>query len=118
MATSKSPEVWTAGALLYSGRRNPTWHVSTPVVRKLQKVWRTLPPEPESRPAPAGLGYRGIFLRDPADCEWIAFDGSVSLKTHGQIQSRSDPTEEFERAVLASAPAGLLPPKLARGGGR
>jgi hypothetical protein len=111
MGTSKSNDVWTGGALLYSGRRNPTWRVSPSVVRKLQKLWKAMPPVPQLEPSPTGLGYRGTFLRGPRDRKWIAFKGIVSLKTPSGIEVRSDDAREFEKALLASAPAGLLPPK-------
>ena len=112
MATSKSPEKnWIAGAYLYSGRRDPSWPVSKPLVRKLQDLWETLPSSRE-KPSPSGLGYRGAFLRSPDSREWLAFKGIVSLTTLSESESRADPSREFERSLLSSAPAGLLPPDL------
>jgi hypothetical protein len=111
MGISKSNEVWTGGALLYSGRRNPEWRVSQSVVRKLQQVWDSMPQEPQPEPSAAGLGYRGAFLHGPHDREWIAFKGIVSLKTPTGAEVRIDKSREFEKALLASAPAGLLPPE-------
>jgi len=118
MATSKSHETWSAGALVYSGRPNPTWPVSKSVALQLQKLWDTLPPQPKPGPDPPGLGYRGAFLRGPGNREWAAFAGVVSLNTQDLFESRSDNAREFESALLASAPAGILPPKLPLGGGR
>ena len=112
MGTSKSSEVGLGGALLYSGRHDPQWPVSQPIVRKLQQLWDAMPPEPKPGPSPTGLGYRGAFLRGPGDREWIAFQGVVSLRTPAAIEVRSDAASEFEKALLASAPAGLLPPEV------
>src|SRR6266851_2398240 len=109
MATSKSPEQWTGGALVYSGRRDPTWRVSQLMARKLQQLWEAMPPEPKPGPGPTGLGYRGALLRGPGDREWIAFDGVVSLRTPAAVEVRSDAAREFEKTLLASAPEGLLP---------
>ena len=113
MATSKSPETkdWIAGAYLYSGRRDPTWPVSKPLVRKLQELWERLPPS-RRETGPASLGYRGAFLHSPDSREWLAFKGIVSLTTPSGSESRADPGLEFERSLLNSAPAGILPPDL------
>ena len=110
MATSKSPEKkWIAGAYLYSGRRDPVWPASKSLVRKLQLLWKTLPSSRE-KPGTAGLGYRGAFLRAPTNREWFAFNGNVTLTTAAKSESREDPNREFERSLLDSAPAGILPP--------
>jgi len=101
------------GAIVYSGRRNPEWRVSQPVVRKLQKLWKAMPLISQPEPNSPGLGYRGTCLRGSRDREWIAFQGIVSLKTPAGIEVRTDDAREFEKALLASAPAGLLPPEVA-----
>jgi hypothetical protein len=114
MGTSKSNKALTGGVLLYSGRRNPEWPVSQSIARKLRQLWEAMPQEPNPRSRPTGLGYRGAFLRGPGNREWIAFKGIVSLKTAAGFETRSDVPREFENALLASAPAGLLPPDVLR----
>ena len=113
MATSKLPESkdWIAGAYLYSGRRDPTWPASKSLVRKLQDLWETLPSSRE-KPSSSGLGYRGAFLRAPDKREWLAFSGDISLTRPAGSESRADPNREFERSLLNSAPAGVLPSDL------
>src|SRR5215470_18718550 len=111
MATSKSRKHWIAGAYIYSGRRDPTWPASKFLVRKLQQLWKTLPPSREKL-SPPGLGYRGAFLRAPDDREWLAFNGIVFLTTSASSESREDPNREFERSLLSPAPAAILPPDL------
>src|SRR5215468_2042856 len=111
MATSKSRKHWIAGAYIYSGRRDPTWPASKSLVRKLQQLWKTLPPSRE-KPGPPGLGYRGAFLRAPDNREWLAFNGNVILTTPASSESREDTNREFERCLLNSAPTGALPPGL------
>jgi len=108
MATLKSHEGWIAGAFIYSGRRDPTWNASKTAVRKLHRLWDAKQPAHE-KPSPPGLGYRGVFLRAPDGREWTAFNGLVSLTTPAGTESRTDPTREFEKSLLASAPKGLLP---------
>jgi hypothetical protein len=109
MGTSKSPDAWKAGALLYSGRRDPEWSVPESLARQLQKRWKEMPPSSGSPPDAPGLGYRGAFLRGPDGREWVAFKGIVLLKTQAGVEAREDASEEFERILLASAPAGWLP---------
>ena len=115
MATSKSPDLWTGGALVYSGRRDPTWPVSPSVVCTLLELWKAMPPASKPRPSFPGLGYRGAFLRAPDDREWIAFNGVVSLRTSAGVEIRRDAAGELEKALLASAPKGALPAQVFRG---
>jgi hypothetical protein len=113
MVTSKSGSKahrWTAGAYLYSGRRDPVWNVSEPVVKQLLELWETLPHTSEQKELrPGGLGYRGSFLRGYDKREWAAFNGLVSLRTGAGIQVRKDEARKFEKILLSSAPEGLLP---------
>jgi hypothetical protein len=105
---------WTAGALLFSGRPDPTWTVDPVAAGKLVALWYTFDPLPaEASPAtPPALGYRGCFLRDPHGRQWTAYKGVVTMSFDQQSESRSDPDRSFERAGLQSAPPGLLPPSL------
>jgi|SRR5581483_12379939 hypothetical protein len=115
MATSKLPEKWIAGALIFSGRRDPTWEVSEAVVKRLQKLWGAMPPSSKGEASTSRLGYRGVFLRSPDGREWRVFDGAASLTGAGGIEVRTDAGREFEKTLLASAPTGLLPDPLERG---
>jgi hypothetical protein len=55
---------------------------------------------------PPALGYTGVFVRDPGGHEWTAYHELVTLAG----ETRRDDERRFERAVLSSAPAGMLPP--------
>ena len=109
MATSKSRERWTAGALLYSGRRDPEWEVSAEVVNALWKLWDAMAPSLKTAPSASRLGYRGVYLRGAGGREWSVFNGLVTLNLPARAEVRTDPAREFERLLLASAPKGLLP---------
>lgn len=116
MATSKSRSNvhgWTAGAYLYSGRRDPAWNVSQRMVKQLMALWESLPAAGEQKEVhPGGLGYRGSFLKDDNNREWTAFNGRVSLCTSTEMQVRKDAARKFEKTLLSSAPEGLLPERL------
>jgi len=115
MATSRSPEKWIAGALIYSGRRDPTWKVSERIAKKLVELWDAMPPSSKAEPSTSRLGYRGVFLHAPDGREWTAFDGAVSLNGPGGVEVRIDTGRGFEKMLLASAPKNLLPDLAAQG---
>jgi hypothetical protein len=109
-------DAWVAGALVYSGRPDPTWGVSKPLAKKLRELWESLPASQQKcDPRPGRLGYRGAFVRETGHCEWVAFNGLVSLITPEGIEARSDPARKFEKTLLSSAPKGLLPEAMLEG---
>ena len=115
MGTSKSdkPQAnWIGGALLFSGRPDPTWTVDEDVAQQLMAIWDTLEPWLGERPAAPLLGYRGCFLRNHMGQEWFAYRAVVTLQMANGSQSRSNPDRSFEKHLLASAPEGTLPSSL------
>jgi hypothetical protein len=112
MVTSKSAkelQTCIGGALIFSGRPNPTWHVRKVIVQQLKEIWSLLEHfqgEPAIAPP---LGYRGCFLKCKPDLEWIAYGGIVALKTSDTHESRRDNDRRFEKLLLTSAPEGILP---------
>jgi hypothetical protein len=112
MGTSKSNrtvESWTGGALVFSGRRDPTWIVTPRIVERLKTLWDSLPPWKGPLPVVPTLGYRGCFIRNNQSREWLAFGGAVTLKEPDGSDSRDDKLRAFERLVISSAPDGLVP---------
>lgn len=100
------------GALIFSGRADPTWPVNDVAVAELRKTWDLLAPTQGAVPAASLLGYRGCFLRLPSGLEWTAHKGVVTLKTDDQIESRRDVDRKFEKMLLETAPEGVLPTPL------
>ena len=116
MATSNSTRAkrsnWAGGASVFSGRPDPLWDVKPSLAVRLERIWRGLKPDHVDAPPFPALGYRGCFLRGPRGREWFAFGGVVTLRLARRSESRRDPSKKFERALLASAPPGFLPPWL------
>jgi hypothetical protein len=109
MDTSSSPDPGTACAFLFSGRSDPCWAIADGLIAQVGALWDSLPPA-AGRPAErSGLGYRGCLLRDRAVRTWEAYGGLVTLIAYGRVESRYDPERTFEKTVIASAPAGLVP---------
>ena len=107
--SSKKQEKCIGGALIFSGRPNPTWQVEEVVVQRLSEIWDLLVPWAGECPTAPPLGYRGCFLKRGTDLEWFAYEGVVTLKTGGRCESRRDKDKKFEKLLLAAAPKGILP---------
>ena len=108
MATSSScNEGWRASALIFSGRSNPEWAISDAIASDLVSLWSALPATRAQEMAP-GLGYHGCALLD-ARRRWQAFDGVAVMWSGASSETRSDRARAFERAILATAPAGTIP---------
>ena len=110
MATSKSIERCTAAATIYSGRPDPSWHLTKALVQQLENIWKRLRPSAGALPVAPALGYRGCSVDCGPRGIWIAFAGVVS---HGK-ENRADPEHQYERAVLNSAPKGVIPAAVLR----
>src|SRR5882724_9329770 len=117
MATSRSAEAvgarsWTAGASVFSGRRDPSRTVTPEEGARLVAIWESLPAAErnEARPPPP-LGYRGAWLRDPRGVAWRAYGGIVSVEPAGmgRGETRRDEGRVMEQGILRTAPPGLLP---------
>ena len=106
MGTSRLTEEWIAGALVFSGRPDPVWPVPASLGERLAELWTGLPPWVDDRPQPPPLGYRGCRLVAPGGRVWTAFRELVALAA----EYRRDSARAFERSLIASAPAGVLPP--------
>ena len=109
MRPNRSPtfvDAWSAGAAVFSGRPDPTWPVDPAVGEDIARLAGALPRthETETLEKPA-LGYRGVWLRAPDGREWRAGVGVVAIGD----DNRSDVDRTIERAILATAPRGLLP---------
>jgi hypothetical protein len=97
-------------AEIYSGRPDPEWPLSNRQVAMLRRVWDELPPTESTPPRAPGLGYRGSAVRCASGEEWVADGGLVTLKQAGVIRERRDDARRrFEKALLHTAPKGVVP---------
>jgi hypothetical protein len=112
MATSRSLDRqtrWSAGARVFSGRPDPVWVVTRDVAACLLELWGAMPRWRGAVPVGAGLGYRGSHLTWGSTRTWLAYRGAVTLSKLGRRESRRDSDRAFEKLLLKSAPAGVLP---------
>ncbi|MEP6600634.1 MAG: hypothetical protein ABJB49_02340 [Nitrospirota bacterium] len=97
-------------ALIYSGRPDPEWHISDRPVASLIRVWSELPPGASNPPRAPALGYRGCAMRCASGDKWFAYGGAVTVvRGSGPFERRSDTGRRFEKALLRTAPKGVLP---------
>ena len=100
----------TARVLLFAGLPDPEWAVTDDQVARLLAIWHALEPAlPPTSEAPR-LGYRGVELHLDGGVSFTATKGLVTRASGRARESRRDGTQTFEKAVIGSAPAGLLPP--------
>lgn len=86
------------------------WPIPLGMAEELLAIWESLPPT-DATASPPALGYRGCYVRDPEGRMWTAYHEVVSHSS----ERRRDDERRFERTVLSSAPAGVLPPTTAEG---
>lgn len=98
-----------ATAHVFSGREDPSWELTRADALHLAELWRALPPSPPKRTTVSALGYRGCSVANDRGERWTAAGGQVTCDAAGAVDVRADPERRFERAVLATAPPGLLP---------
>jgi hypothetical protein len=103
---------YAASALVFSGRPDPRWQVTEPQAQSLRALWEqsatTAAPEPHATP----LGYRGVSIICEENEEFFAYGGRVRMKTGTIIEWRIDEEQRFERLLLSTSPAGILPPEI------
>lgn len=109
MVTSESRE-WTATAHVYSGRPDPEWQVPAALVERLMALWTRLPLATRPPAMPPALGYRGVSIVGPGDTRLTGYHGTIVREAPDSRTVRVDEHAEWERALLESAPEGLLPP--------
>jgi len=73
-------------------------------------LWQQLEPSELAPPPAPALGYRGVALACGARGRWFAYGCVVAS---GDAYKR-DSGRAFERLLLESAPAGVIPPALLR----
>ena len=121
--TEQRSGLWQAGAWVYSGRPDPRWTVQAPEVVELTAVWNGLPALAEWYEPMPRLGYRGCWLESPDGGRWIAHDRAIAFyapraeapshgRRSGPTEVRRDEERAFERALLATAPAGTPVPRV------
>jgi hypothetical protein len=103
---------WTATALIFSGRKDPVWPLSSAIVDRFISSWEFAVPVKKPLVSGSELGYRGCIIRDDRGREWYISHGVASHRSLQGTELRSDKDRVMETLILRSAPIGLLPESL------
>ena len=103
---------------LYSGRRNPRFHLEPTAAAELMRRLAALPPSSGSTMPRQGLGYRGLRIDvgapEPGIAEVVVSDGVVILRDRGGMERvLEDPQRELERWIVEAGVANLDPDEIA-----
>ena len=95
---------WKATALLYSGRQNPEWLLTTAEQQRWMELWQAaVLNETAIKPSPV-LGYTGCTLQFEERSHWLLFNGCVSLYEDGDVVAKKDHDRTMELFLLSTAP--------------
>jgi hypothetical protein len=101
---------WTARALIFSGRPDPTWALPESAQHEFESTWARLLAVDSVEPVPPPvLGYRGVEVDSNDGRTWIVTRG-IATMTKPTSSARRDDENSLERLVLSTAPPGSLPP--------
>ncbi len=79
---------------IFSGKPNPTWHLSAEQAKELLGALHGLPPADEPVPE-SGLGYRGFFLSNPSSAE----EGTSRIRIYAGIVTMTKGDVRFYRDI-------------------
>jgi hypothetical protein len=91
-------------ALLFSGRKNPSWTLPVALADKVMTFFADAPVAGQDSPVASILGYRGVqyILGDKT---WHAFEGRIWFSINEEtIIVKTDPDRQFEKSLLEPAP--------------
>ena len=94
---------------VFSGRPNPSWSLPEGVHASLMSMWDEASPCPPGLIHESRLGYRGITLVCDDGSQFDAFEGKICYSHDSSSEWRVDADRGFEKTLLTSAPADLLP---------
>ena len=107
---SNNEPYWICGALIFSGRQDPTWLLNEDEAQKILGIWNSLPESAGQLSVPNILGYKGCFLSSNTNTKWASFRGIVTLyKDNSPVESRTDTERKFEKAIISTAPEDAIP---------
>ncbi len=87
--------------------RGPTWVLDETTVEAIMSIWSSLQRGDGGVPS-SPSEYQGCNVQTDDGRMWFAFGGTVTLTSANLFEVRSDPTRQFEKRLLASAPARIL----------
>ncbi len=104
MDISASGNIFFASALVFSGRKNPSWEVQQGTAEKALLLFQDAPAAADDNPAASLLGYNGLQLKH-GNKLWHAMKGRIFFKVKDEtVLVKEDPDRRFEQMLLRTAP--------------
>jgi hypothetical protein len=95
---------WKATVLLFSGRQNPEWILTTVQQKSWMELWAEAHLSDTAVETPSILGYTGCRLQYNEHSHWQLYNGCVSFYEQGKIVSKKDEEKQMESFLLNTAP--------------
>jgi hypothetical protein len=90
--------------LLFSGRRNPEWKLTTSQQKSWMQLWEQASLSDTEAERVSTLGYTGCKLQFDEHSHWYLYNGCVSFYEGGKIVSKKDEGRKMELFLLGTAP--------------
>jgi hypothetical protein len=91
-------------ALVFSGRKNPSWEVKSEALKAAFTVFENAETDPDDSPAPIMLGYNGLQI-EQGNKLWHVCRGRIFFKMNDKtVLVKKDKGQQFENLLLETAP--------------
>ena len=92
--------------LVFSGRPNPSWEISSELATKFMQQWKELPPVEGMQLPASQLGYQGCRIELSSSEYRIIYDGfGYWFKNGKQVEQKRDAGRKIEKQILNSVPS-------------
>lgn len=109
---SKKAE-WLCKAKLDFEEKQPVWKIEKTRATKLLEIWNSLKTTLDSKHSKSAyLGYGGTYIKSSDNSEWHIYNHTVTLRNNSTLEIRIDKNRYFEKAILKTAPKGIIPDAL------
>ncbi len=95
---------WKATALLFSGRKDPEWELTTVQQKAWMILWQQALLSNTEVESVSRLGYTGCRLQHDEHSHWQLFNGCVSFYEKETVFSKKDEDRQMELFLLSTAP--------------
>ena len=97
------PVKWKVTPMLFSGRQNPHWKLTTAQQKSWMVLWQHASLSDKAVETPSLLGYTGCRLQYNQHSHWQLYNGCVTFFDDGKLFSKNDEEKQMELFLLNTA---------------
>ena len=97
------PVKWKVTPMLFSGRQNPQWKLTTAQQKSWMVLWQHASLSDKAVETPSLLGYTGCRLQYNQHSHWQLHNGCVSFFEDEKVFSKKDEQRQMELFLLNTA---------------